>query len=256
VNPFTVRLRFHGDLRIFLGSKVGDTTIQRLLTEKTSIKDVIESCGVPHPEIDLIFIDKEIVGFDHTLASDAQVEVFPVQNRGTVRTDKRLQIVGISRFVVDGHLGGLSRNLRLLGFDVAYSQNADDRQLLEVMTRENRALLTRDRRLLMHAIVQHGYWPRSQNADEQTIEVIRRFNVSELISPFTRCVRCNALLEEAAKAEIIEELEPLTKIHYDQFRRCRGCKQIYWSGSHFPKLQKRIEEIRARVRQSIDLSLA
>jgi uncharacterized protein with PIN domain len=248
VNPFTVRLRFHGDLRIFLGSKVGDTTIQRLLTEKTSIKDVIESCGVPHPEIDLIFIDKEIVGFDHTLASDAQVEVFPVQNRGTVRTDKRLQIVGMSRFVVDAHLGGLSRNLRLLGFDVAYSQSADDRQLLEVMTRENRALLTRDRRLLMHAIVQHGYWPRSQNADEQTIEVIRRFNVSELISPFTRCVRCNALLEEAAKAEIIEELEPLTKIHYDQFRRCRGCKQIYWSGSHFPKLQKRIEEIRARVR--------
>jgi uncharacterized protein len=248
VNPFTVRLQFHGDLRIFLGSKVDETTIQRLLTEKTSIKDVIESCGVPHPEIDLILVDKEIVGFDHTLASDAQAEVFPVQNRGTVRTDKRLQSIDISSFVTDGHLGGLTRNLRLLGFDVAYSQNADDRQLLEVMTRENRALLTRDRRLLMHAIVQHGYWPRSQNADEQTIEVIRRFNVSELISPFTRCVRCNALLEEAAKAEIIEELEPLTKIHYDQFRRCLGCKQIYWSGSHFPKLQKRIEEIRARVR--------
>ena len=162
--------------------------------------------------------------------------------------DKRLQHSGIIRFVADGHLGRLTRNLRLLGFDVAYPKNADDRQLLEIMARENRALLTRDRRLLMHGIVQHGYCPRSQNANEQTIEVVRRFDLSELIAPFTRCLRCNAPLEEAAKADVIDKLEPLTKIYYDQFRRCPDCKQIYWPGSHFPKLQKRIEEIRSRVR--------
>jgi uncharacterized protein with PIN domain len=248
VKPFTVRLRFRGDLDIFLGSKAGHAVIERRLSEKTSIKDVIESCGVPHPEVDLILVDEQTVGFDHTLARDARVEVFPVENRSTFPTDKRLQAIGISRFVADGHLGSLTRNLRLLGFDVAYNQNADDRQLLEVMARENRALLTRDRRLLMHTIVQHGYCPRSQNADEQTIEVIRRFNLLELIASFTRCVRCNAPLEEAAKAEIIDKLEPLTKVYYDQFRRCPGCKQIYWSGSHFPKLQKRIEEIRSRAR--------
>ena len=248
MKPFKVRLCFRGDLSVFLGSKAGDAVIERRLAEKTSIKDVIESCGVPHPEVDLILVDEQTVGFDHTLANDTKVEVFAVENRDTNRTEKRLQTVGITRFVADGHLGGLMRNLRLLGFDVAYDQNADDRQLLEVMARENRALLTRDRRLLMHAIVQHGYCPRSQNADEQTIEVIRRFDLSELIAPFTRCLRCNAPLEEATKSEIIDKLEPLTKIYYDQFRRCPGCKQIYWSGSHFPKLQKRIEEIRSRTR--------
>jgi uncharacterized protein with PIN domain len=247
VKPFTVRLCFHGDLNVFLGSKAGRTVIERLLTEKTSIKDVIESCGVPHPEVDLILVDEQAVGFDHTLVKDGKAEVFPIESRDTVNAEKRLQITGIDRFVVDGHLGRLTRNLRLLGFDVAYRQNADDRQLLEVMARENRALLTRDRHLLMHAIVQHGYWPRSQSADEQTIEVLRRFDLSELIAPFTRCLRCNTPLEEAAKAEILDKLEPLTKIHYDQFRRCPGCKQIYWPGSHFPKLQKRIEEIRLRV---------
>jgi uncharacterized protein len=193
-------------------------------------------------------VDEQTVGFEQTLANDAEVEVFAVENRVTVRREKRLQTVGIARFVVDGHLGGLTRNLRLLGFDVAYSKNADDRQLLEVMVHENRGLLTRDRRLLMHAIVQHGYYPRSQNADEQTIEVVRRFDLSELIAPFTRCLRCNAPLEAAAKADIIDELEPLTKIYYDHFRRCPDCKQIYWSGSHFPKLQRRVEEIRSRAR--------
>jgi uncharacterized protein with PIN domain len=246
VKPFKVRLRFHGDLSVFLGSKARDAVIERQLAEKASIKDVIESCGVPHPEVDLILADKQTVGFDYTLATDAKVEVFPVENRDTYRTDKPLQAVGISRFVADVHLGHLTRNLRLLGFDVAYRQNADDRHLLEVMVRENRALLTRDRRLLMHAIVQHGYWPRSQNADEQTIEVVRRFDLSELIAPFTRCLRCNAPLEAVAKADIVGKLEPLTKIYYDQFRRCPDCKQIYWSGSHFPKLQRRVEEIRSR----------
>ena len=247
MKPFKIRLRFHGDLNVFLRSKVGDAVIERRLAEKTSIKDIIESCGVPHSEVDVILVDEQTVGFDHTVANDAKVGVFPVDNSGTDRTDKRLQSVGVNRFVADVHLGALTRNLRLLGFDVAYEQNADDRQLLEVMTRENRALLTRDRRLLMHGIVQHGYCPRSQNADEQTIEVIRRFNLSELIVPFTRCLRCNAPLEAAAKADIIDKLEPLTKIYYDQFRHCPDCKQIYWTGSHFPKLQKRIEEIRSRI---------
>ena len=246
MKPFKVRLRFHGDLIVFLRQRADDAVIERPLAEKTSIKDIIESCGVPHPEVDLILVDEQTVGFSHTLANDAKVEVFPVENRETHHTEKRLQTIGIYSFVADGHLGRLTRNLRLLGFDVAYPKNADDRELLKVMARENRALLTRDRRLLMHAIVQHGYCPRSQNADEQTIEVVRRFNLSELIAPFTRCLRCNALLEATAKADIIDNLEPLTKIYYDQFRRCPGCKQIYWLGSHFPKLQKRIEEIRSR----------
>ena len=248
MNPFKVRLRFHGDLNVFLRSKADDAVIERQLAERTSIKDIIESCGVPHPEVDLILVDEETVGFDHTLTNDAKVEVFPVENRSTDCTEKRLQTIGITRFVADGHLGALARNLRLLGFDVAYRQNADDRQLLEVMAHEIRALLTRDRRLLMHGFVQHGYWPRSQDPTEQTIEVVRRFNLSELIAPFTRCLRCNAPLEEVRKTEIIDKLEPLTKIYYDEFRRCPGCEQIYWSGSHFAKLQKRIQEIRPRAR--------
>lgn len=248
MNPFTVRLRFHGDLHIFLRSKAGDPIIERRLTEKTSIKDIIESCGVPHPEVDLILVDEQPVGFRHTLVRDANIEAFPISTRYTAHTDKRLQTIRLARFVADGHLGGLTRNLRLLGFDVVYQQNADDPELLELMTREDRALLTRDRRLLMHSIVQCGYYPRSQNPGEQTIEVISRFELSDLVTPFTRCLRCNAPLEEAVKTDVMDKLEPLTKIHYKQFRRCRNCKQIYWRGSHFAKLQKRIDEILSRVR--------
>jgi uncharacterized protein len=246
VNPFTVRLNLHGGLDFFLGSRTRGRSIERSLSEKTSVKDVIESCGVPHPEIDLILVNGQPVDFDYAIASDADIELYPVVSPCPHFKEKRLQATGISSFVADGHLGKLARNLRLLGFDVAYDPQAQDPQLLGVMERENRALLTRDRRLLMHAIVQHGYCPRSQNADQQTIEVIRRFDLLRAIAPFTRCLRCNAPLQEVAKDDVIEKLEPLTKIYYERFRRCTGCGHIYWAGSHFSKLQKRLDEIRSK----------
>ena len=209
------------------------------------MKDVIESCGVPHPEVDLILVNGQPVDFHYAITSDADIELYPVGAGIPKFKEQRLQATIASGFVADGHLGKLTRDLRLLGFDVAYDSHAEDRQLLRVMERENRALLTRDRRLLMHAIVKTGYCPRSQNADEQTVEVIRRFNLLRSLAPFTRCLRCNAPLRKVSKAEVIERLEPLTKIYYEQFRCCTGCGQIYWAGSHFSKLQKRLEKIRA-----------
>ena len=245
MKPFTVRLNLHGDLGFFLRSGAHGRSIERSLNEKTAVKDVIESCGVPHPEIDLILVNGAPVDFYYGIASAVDIELYPAGASSTHFKEKRLQVATLTTFVADGHLGRLTRNLRLLGFDVAYDPQAGDRQLLRVMDGENRALLTRDRRLLMHSIVKTGYYPRSQNADEQTVEVTRRFNLLDSIAPFTRCVRCNGLLRNVSKAEIVERLEPLTKIYYEQFRRCAGCGQIYWAGSHFSKLKKRLEQIRA-----------
>ena len=244
MGPFTVRLNLHGDLDFFVRPKLRGRTIERALHEKTSVKDVIESCGVPHPEVDLILVSGQPVDFHQTLGTDADIDLYPVGAGIPEFKEQRLQTPVASSFVADGHLGKLARNLRLLGFDVAYDPKADDRQLLRVMQHENGALLTRDRRLLMHAVVKTGYYPRSQNADEQTVEVIRRFNLLDSIAPFTRCIRCNGLLRNVSKAEIVERLEPLTNIYYEQFQRCTDCEQIYWSGSHFSKLKERLEKIR------------
>jgi hypothetical protein len=218
--------------------------MERTLAEKTSVKDVIEACGVPHPEIDLILVNEQAVDFDYSISDGVIIDVFPVKTGSPECKEKRLQVTSASSFVLDGHLGTLARDLRLLGFDVAYDPQAEDRKLLQIMERENRVLLTRDRRLLMHRVVKTGYFPRSQKPDEQTVEVIRRFDLFGLIAPFTRCLRCNAPLRKVSKAEIVERLEPLTKVYYEQFRRCTGCLQVYWAGSHFSKLHKRLEKFR------------
>lgn len=245
VKPFSVRLHVHGDLDFFLGSRAGRGRVERRLSEKTSVKDVIESCGIPHPEIDLILVNGEAVNFGYPVTGDTEIELYPPRIQYSNFREKRLQATAIHIFIADGHLGKLVRDLRLLGIDVAYDRAAEDRQLVEIASNENRALLTRDRRLLMHAAVQHGYYLRSQNPLEQTIEVLRRFDLGSILSPFSRCLRCNAFLEPAEKKEVFGQLEPLTKIYYNVFRRCTGCAQVYWSGSHFTKLQKRLGQIRA-----------
>ena len=244
MSSFTIRLRFHGDLPFFLGSKI--STVERRLSERTSIKDVIEACGVPHTEVGLILVNGEPVNFAAILAQDVEVDVYPPsQERSPLFPEDRLQVRTIEKFVADGHLGKLVRDLRLLGIDIVYDPAVEDRQLLDIATTENRALLTRDRRLLMHAILSNGYYLRSQDAFEQTLEVLHRFNLGSTLAPFTRCLRCNAPLKPAEKESVLNQLEPLTKIYYEQFRRCSGCGQVYWSGSHFDKLRARVEEVRA-----------
>ena len=246
MTPFAIRLTFHGDLSFF--SKAKAPSIERQLSERTSIKDVIEACGVPHTEADLILVNGTPVDFAAILTQDVAVDVYPPnQERSLVFPEDRLQVRDIEKFVADGHLGKLVRDLRLLGIDVTYDPVAEDRQLVTTSNNEERALLTRDRRLLMHAAVRHGYYLRSQDPLEQTVEVLRRFDLGPTLAPFSRCLRCNARLEPAKKADVFERLEPLTRIYYEQFRRCRGCGQVYWSGSHFDKLRARVEEVRARL---------
>lgn len=239
---FTVQLRFHSDLSFFLPKRVCGRVITKILYEKTSVKDCIESCGVPHPEVDLIYSDGIAVPFEYSLVEDTTVDVYGV-NDSPAKLGEGLQSRHLVRFVADGHLGKLARDLRLLGFDVVYDRDAYDSSLA-ASSSSDRALLTRDRRLLMHKVIQHGYCPRSPNPDEQIIEVIRRFELANVIAPFTRCLQCNGLLVKVEKSDVFDELEPLTKIHYQTFRRCADCGKIYWSGSHFGKLEARLGQIR------------
>ena len=240
---FSVLLRFHGDLTFFLSRSVRTQPVRRSLREKTSIKDAIEACGVPHPEVDLILCDGAPAGFADQLTGDSSVDVYPVGSAPDLFSSQRLQQRRLTAFVADGHLGKLVRDLRLLGLDVAYASTVADADLIDISVSQTRALLTRDRRLLMHSAVQHGYSPRSQRAEEQTIEVLRRFEVRELLKPYSRCLRCNALLAAVPKNDVIDQLEPLTRIYYEEFRQCAGCGAVYWPGSHFAKLQARLERM-------------
>mgnify|MGYP000704723577 CR=1 FL=1 len=248
-----VELTFCGDLPGFLRKPLrGKSPVRRELGETTSVKDVIEACGIPHPEVDLIVLRDEndaaihAVDFAFQIAEPARLAVYPVPAPPDVLPSvPRLQERACGRFVADGHLGALARHLRLMGIDTAWERDPADRRLLEIMIGEDRALLTRDRRLLMHSIVRTGYCPRSDDPEEQAREVLHRFETTGL-SPLSRCLRCNGLLQEVPKQDVIEDLadEPRTLRYYDEFLRCQDCGRIYWRGSHHEKLIARLARFR------------
>ena len=95
----------------------------------------------------------------------------------------------------------------------------------------------------MRKAVVYGYCPRSLDSLEQVNEVIQRFELATRITPFHRCLRCNHLLERVAKEAVIDRLEPLTKLYFNEFQICPACKQIYWKGSHYEKMQKLVEQL-------------
>jgi uncharacterized protein len=232
----SVTLRVYGDLRIFIdGDRHGNVEIP--IGAPRSVKDVVESAGVPHPEIDLLLVDGTSVGFDHLIRGGERVTVYPAFHAIDITVTSRVRPPAPEpRFVCDVHLGRLTRRLRLLGFDTWYRSDTDDDELADVAVGEERILLTRDRGLLMRRVIVHGYCPRSGDADVQTAEVLRRFDFAGHVAPLSRCARCNGLLRPVAKEVVLDRLPPRTRIEHQQFAQCTRCDHVYWPGSHTPRI--------------------
>lgn len=248
----TAWFRFYEELNDFLPARRRKTRFAYRFTRRASIKDVIEALGVPHTEVELLLVNGNSVDFSHIVADGDLVSVYPVFETLDIRPLLRLrpQPLRRTRFVLDTHLGRLARYLRLLGFDVLYQNRCDDGELATISATRQRILLTRDRRLLQRSIITHGYFVRETRPLRQTGEVLRRFDLYADISPLSRCVRCNGLLEEIAKEQIAHRLEPKTRRYYDEFRICRDCRQIYWRGSHFRKMTALIAAISRNAQES------
>ncbi|MBN1557390.1 MAG: twitching motility protein PilT, partial [Lentisphaerae bacterium] len=107
----------------------------------------------------------------------------------------------------------------------------------------HRIILTCDRGLLCHKAVTHGYYVRSRQPLEQAREVVRRFDLAGAVRPFSRCMACNGLLESASPAAVAAGAPPRARRLYREFRRCRACGRIYWRGSHYARLARRVTAV-------------
>ncbi len=239
-----VFIRFYEELNDFIRADWRKRQIERQLRHRTTTKDLIESFGVPHTEVDLILVNGVSVDFAHRVADGDMISVYPVFESFDISGVTRLQERPLRdlRFIADCHLGRLAGKMRLLGLDVAFRNDIADEELAAAVVNDRRVLLSRDRRLLMRNVIDRGYLVRSQNPDEQLAEVIKRFDLSRQLQPFTRCARCNGILERVEKAAVLHLLEPKTKLYFDDFFQCQACHQVYWQGSHLAAINELIKK--------------
>ena len=244
-----VNVRAYAELNDFLGPELRGLTVRRPFRPHQTVKDVLEAVGIPHTEVDLILVNGHAEDFTHRPASGDRIAVYPMFEALDIGSTARLRPVPLRdpRFVVDVNLGRLARLLRVLGFDVWWSSDADDQCLVDISLEQQRILLTRDRALLKRRVVTHGLFVHSDNPEEQTLEVLRRLDLGQRLAPLTRCVRCNGRLVAVAKDEVIDRLEPLTRLYYSDFSRCKECGRIYWPGSNHARLVDLVERLREQL---------
>ncbi|MFO7291704.1 MAG: Mut7-C RNAse domain-containing protein [Actinomycetes bacterium] len=240
----TVEIRFYAELRDFVASP--DGRVVRSFELSPSVKDLIESCGVPHTEVDLILVDGESVDFSHRLTGGERISVYPVFESFDISPLVRLRPRPLRepRFVADVHLGRLARYLRLLGFDTRYDPRADDAELVRRSVDEWRLLLTRDVQLLKHGELTHGYFVRATEPRAQLLEVVSRFHLQSAIRPFGRCAVCNSTIEAVEKAAVEHLLPDAVRRDQDEIWRCSDCGRLYWKGSHVTRIAELAEAAR------------
>ena len=122
----------------------------------------------------------------------------------------------------------------MLGFDVFYSNRADDDQLIEICRGQGRVLLTRDAALAKRA--------------KSTIEVIfveedcvkeQLTSLSDKVplAPrrdkfFSRCIVCNSPLIGAKRHEVEGSVPEFVFNTIKEYKVCPRCRKVYWQGSH------------------------
>lgn len=245
----TAHFRFYEELNDFLPPARRKIEFTLNFNRCASIKDMIESQGVPHPEIDLILVNGRSVDFSYQVRDGDHISVYPMFESLDITPLIRLRDWPLRnpRFVVDCNLGRLARYLRLLGFDSVYHNDFSDADVARIAARQRRIVLTRDRRLLLRKVITHGLFIREVKPRRQVQELLARLDLYRLIAPFTRCTQCNALLHPVDKASIEHRLEPLTRRYYSDFLQCSDCGKIYWQGSHHDRTQRLLQEWRSTV---------
>jgi uncharacterized protein with PIN domain len=191
-----------------------------------TVGHLVQAAGVPLTEVGELTLDGAPVGRADRAAPGSVLEVAEAL---------RPEPPTAGGFLLDVGLGTLARRLRLLGLDVGWSNDADDPALVARAIREERVLLTQDRRLLMRRALgragqARGALVRGSAPDDQLDDVLDRF--APRLDPLTRCTACGGPLEVVAKEDVAALLPPGTRRTYDDFSRCRACGRVYWQGAH------------------------
>lgn len=241
-----VTLQFFGNLQEVLPIQKKGTILTHNFWGTPTVKDTIQSQGVPHSEVDIILVNGHSVAFDTHIQEEDHIEVypvgFPIQQESLIHLTA--ETPAERRFICDVHLGSLAKFLRMSGFDTQYRNDLDDDEITYLAEKENRIVLTRDRGILMRNRVIHGHLIRTTDQDEQIIETYNYYKLLPYLSPFTRCMRCNGKLHAVPKEEIVHRLELETVRLFNEFTICSDCRKIYWKGSHYVKMVRLLEKVR------------
>jgi uncharacterized protein with PIN domain len=141
--------------------------------------------------------------------------------------------------IADVMVGRLARWLRILGFDVLYSNRFTDAEIVQIAAAEQRTVLTRDRGLAARLPEQSVIFIRYDAVDSQVGQVLQRLPGREF-RIYSRCSQCNHPLRTVDRESIFERVPPYVYLTQTAFAECPGCRRIYWRGTHAGGIEEKV----------------
>lgn len=155
-------------------------------------------------------------------------------------------------FIADCMLGRLAKWLRILGFDTLYFSKAEDSDLVAIARREGRILLTRDTGLIERTAKRpNRLFIRSDDWEDQIVQVLDAFDLRDRVRPNTRCIACNLPLKPLSRERARNLVTPYVCDHASSFAICPGCDRVFWQGTHYGDMEKKIEKLLGRRGQTL-----
>lgn len=154
------------------------------------------------------------------------------------------------KFITDGMLGKLTRWLRLLGYDVEYANDMEDKKLMALAKKEKRILLTRDLALFQQANARgiDTFLVEGRTEIERLACMAGKYDFPlEIDVTVSRCPKCNTKIQSISKDSVAEKVEKATFTFYNEFWECPKCGQIYWQGAHWKRITTTLEEAKIRI---------
>lgn len=154
------------------------------------------------------------------------------------------------KFITDGMLGKLTRWLRLLGYDVEYANDMEDKKLMAMAKKEKRILLTRDLELYQQANARgvDAFLVEGITETERLANMAKKYDFPlEIDVTVSRCPKCNTKIKPVEKDQIAAKVEKATFTFYNEFWECPKCGQVYWQGAHWKRITETLNEARKKL---------
>jgi len=137
----------------------------------------------------------------------------------------------------------------MLGYDTLFYRGAADRNFLRKAQQENRVVLTRKRDLAKREFEGVLLVVENDHVERQVEEVLENLDLKPVSDRyFSLCLRCNVLLEEVAKEDVVNRVPPYVYENNSRFMTCSRCGAVYWPGTHIENARKWIRALRTPTR--------
>jgi len=150
------------------------------------------------------------------------------------------------KFIVDNNVGKLAKWLRLMGYDTVFFNGSNDSHMIATALAEDRVILTRDTQIMKRRVVTNGQLKailiKSDESEQQMQQVIATLNLDCQYGPFTICLECNQPLLERSKQQVKDLVPPYVFQTQSQFMECPACHRIYWRGTHWQAMTKKLKK--------------